>query len=246
MTGGEPDDRRSGEPAGYSVGGPTWTGKPGAHRTVEPSEPRTGANGSLVGGQDDYLAGEPNRPSTGGPGEHRVAAPSGHRVAEPGGYPAVEPSGDWAREPMGGPMVAVAPVVKASGWWALGAPALVGGVAVAAAVLVHFHDPHVQGSYGVCPFYALTGWWCPGCGGLRAMHNLTEGRILDAVHSNAFLLPLILGFTLWWGDWMVRRWRGRPGRSFTMSRTTLAIVLTLLAAFTVLRNTPWGAWLAPV
>jgi len=138
------------------------------------------------------------------------------------------------------------PVEKPSGWRALGVPTLVAGVSVAAVALVHFHDPHAQGSYGICPFYALTGWWCPGCGGLRAMHNLTEGRILDSVHSNIFLLPLILGFTLWWGDWVVRRWRGRPARPFAMSRTTLAIVLTLLAVFTVLRNTPWGAWLAPV
>jgi hypothetical protein len=190
--------------------------------------------------------GGPDGRGFGEPGEHRVAALRGHRVGEAGEYRAAEPSRDREGELMGGPTAVVGTVEKISGWRALGAPTLVGGVAVAAAALVHFHDPHVQGSYGVCPFYALTGWWCPGCGGLRAMHNLTEGRILDAVHSNAFLLPLVLGFTLWWGDWMVRRRRGRPGRSFTMSRTTLAIVLTLLAVFTVLRNTPWGAWLAPV
>jgi hypothetical protein len=133
-----------------------------------------------------------------------------------------------------------------SGWRGLGTPAVVGGVALAAAAVVHFYDPHVQGSYGICPFYALTGWWCPGCGGLRGMHDLTEGHVLDAVHSNIFLLPLIAGFSLWWCDWVVRRWRGVPGRRLGMSRTTLCIILALLAVFTVVRNTPWGGWLAPV
>ncbi len=138
------------------------------------------------------------------------------------------------------------PTESPSGWRALGLPTLVGGVAVAAAALVHFHDPHSQGSYGICPFYALTGWWCPGCGGLRAMHDLTEGRIVDAVHSNIFLLPLILGFSLWWGDWVVRRWRGLSPRPFSMSRITLIVLVVLLTAFTVLRNTSWGTWLTPV
>ena len=47
-------------------------------------------------------------------------------------------------------------------------PALVGAVGVAAAALLHFRDPHGTGSYGFCPFLALTGKPCPGCGGLRA------------------------------------------------------------------------------
>jgi hypothetical protein len=157
------------------------------------------------------------------------------------GFPAVpnegRPEEHWAT---GGP------AENPSGWRALGRPLLVAGVAVAAAALVHVHDPHVQGSYGICPFYALTGWWCPGCGGLRAMHDLTQGRVLDAVHSNLFLLPLILGFSMWWVNWSLRRWRGLPTCPFTMSRTTLCIVLAALAVFTVLRNTPWGTWLTPV
>ncbi len=140
----------------------------------------------------------------------------------------------------------VLPIAVPSGWRGLGTPAVIGGAAVAAAALVHFYDPHVTGSYGICPFYALTGWWCPGCGGLRGMHDLTEGHVLDAVHSNVFLLPLVVGFSVWWCEWVVRRWRGVPGRSWAMSRTTLCVILVLLTVFTVVRNTPWGSWLAPV
>lgn len=134
------------------------------------------------------------------------------------------------------------------GWRGLGQPALVAGGAAAVVALLHFRDPHVPGSYSICPFYALTGWWCPGCGGLRAVHNLTDGRILDAVHSNVLLVPLLIGFVVWLGHWAVRNWRGQPGRPFPFSigRTQLVVILALFTVFTVFRNTPWGTWLAPV
>ncbi|WP_280364045.1 DUF2752 domain-containing protein [Nocardia wallacei] len=134
------------------------------------------------------------------------------------------------------------------GWRGLGQPALVAAGAAAVVALLHFRDPHVPGSYSICPFYALTGWWCPGCGGLRAVHNLTDGRFLDAVHSNVLLVPLLVGFVLWLGHWAVRNWRGQPGRAFPFSigRTQLVVILGLFTAFTVFRNTPWGTWLAPV
>ncbi len=134
-----------------------------------------------------------------------------------------------------------------TGWRTAGLPLLVAGAAAGAAIVLHFRDPHAHGSYGLCPFYALTGWWCPGCGGLRAMHNLTEGRVLDAVHSNIFLLPLLLTVLLWWGSWAAGRWRGRPGTAFpfTLGRRGQGVLIGALVIFTVARNTPMGTWLAP-
>ena len=140
------------------------------------------------------------------------------------------------------------PTETRSGGRALALPLLVAGSAAAAMTVLHFRDPHDSGSYGYCPFYELTGWWCPGCGGLRGMHNLTEGRLLDAVHGNVLLLPLLVGFVLWWADWAVRRWRGHDVRPFPFAirRAGVWIVLGGILAFTVVRNTPWGTWLTPV
>lgn len=67
----------------------------------------------------------------------------------------------------------------------LAAPVGVAAVAVTAAAVLHFRDPHSAGSYGVCPMYALTGLWCPACGGLRAVNDLTNLDIGAAVSSNA-------------------------------------------------------------
>ncbi len=113
---------------------------------------------------------------------------------------------------------------------------------------LHLRDPHASGSWGLCPS-AMLGFWCPGCGGLRAVNDLTDLRLADAASSNVVLIvamPLLI-FLL--GRWTVDRWRGV--RRLPLSRARLLLlgwtVLPLLAVFTVLRNTsvPLGPWLAP-
>ncbi|WP_067703978.1 DUF2752 domain-containing protein [Nocardia jejuensis] len=133
-------------------------------------------------------------------------------------------------------------------WLSLGLPLLTGGVVAGGLALLHLRDPHREGSWGLCPFYELTGYWCPGCGGLRGLHNLTDGRILDAIHSNILLVPLLLGFLVWWGNWILTGWRGQPIPRLpkVLPRSALWITLAFLVVYTVFRNTPWGTWLAPV
>ncbi|MBF6545846.1 DUF2752 domain-containing protein [Nocardia brasiliensis] len=133
-----------------------------------------------------------------------------------------------------------------SGWRGVGVPLLVAGVGVGLGALLHVRDPHVEGSYGVCPVYALTGYWCPGCGGMRAIHNLTDGNLLDSLHSNLLAIPLVLAFALWVGDWARQAWRGQKMRLPSINRVTMWTFFALLTAYTVLRNTPWGTWFTPV
>ncbi|MRH90459.1 DUF2752 domain-containing protein [Nocardia sp. SYP-A9097] len=134
-------------------------------------------------------------------------------------------------------------------WLSAGLPLLVGGAVAGGLALLHFRDPHEQGSYGICPFKELTGWWCPGCGGLRGLHNLTEGHVLDAIHSNILLFPLLLGFLAWWGTWLVRGFQGKatpPRLPQVLPKPAMWVTMAFLLLYTVLRNTPWGTWLAPV
>lgn len=125
-----------------------------------------------------------------------------------------------------------------------GPVAIAAGVAVAAAVL-HVRDPHVAGAYGVCPTYALTGLWCPACGGLRAVHHLTNFDIGAAVGSNMLVVPVLVAAVIVWIRWVVRRWQGSRGRLLTIRPSATVAVVFILVAFTVIRNTPWGSWLAP-
>jgi hypothetical protein len=124
-------------------------------------------------------------------------------------------------------------------------PVLVIGGLAAVTLALRLRDPHEHGAWGFCPSAAL-GIYCPGCGGLRAVNDLTHGDVAAAASSNlAFVVALpfiVVGLLLW----ALGRWRGRPYRVPMSVITPVAYgSLALLAAFTVLRNLPAGSWLAP-
>lgn len=116
----------------------------------------------------------------------------------------------------------------------------------AATVAIHLRDPHRSGSWGLCPSAAL-GVWCPGCGGLRAVHDLTHLRVLDAASSNLLLVVAVPVVLVQLGRWTLDGWTGRVraplGRHLDVVLSVVGLVS--LAAFTVLRNLPPGSWLAP-
>jgi hypothetical protein len=78
------------------------------------------------------------------------------------------------------------------------------------------------------------------------MHNLTDGHVIDSLHSNVLAVPLVLGFVLLICDWTVRAWRGQRMRLPRIERSTMWVLLALFAVYSVVRNTPWGTWLTPV
>ena len=78
----------------------------------------------------------------------------------------------------------------------LGAFAAGTGIAAAAALVVALRDPNSSGSYPTCPLLAVTGLWCPACGGLRALHALTHGDLATAMARNPLILVFV-GFALW-------------------------------------------------
>lgn len=68
-------------------------------------------------------------------------------------------------------------------------------LALAAGVVYYLYDPAASGFFPQCPFRALTGWECPGCGSQRAVHCLLHGDFPGALRQNALLvlsLPLLL------------------------------------------------------
>ena len=124
-------------------------------------------------------------------------------------------------------------------WLALAA------VAVLAAVwLLRMFDPNAAGSpFPPCPFRAITGLFCPGCGITRALHALVHFDLARALAMNAMLvlsLPLLAVMVL----------QGYTGRTL-LPRAAARVVfdgrwwIAAMAAFGVLRNVPAFAWLAP-
>ncbi|WP_205474599.1 DUF2752 domain-containing protein [Nocardioides sp. SYSU D00038] len=147
--------------------------------------------------------------------------------------------------PPAAPAPATAPPGPRARWDRVRGPALtIGGLALAT-VALHLRDPHEQGSWGLCPSAAL-GLSCPGCGGLRAVNDLTHGRVLDAASSNLLLVVLLPFAVAGLGLWFLDRWHGRRRRVPPALRVPLAVgAVAVVLAFTVLRNLAAGAWLAP-
>lgn len=118
---------------------------------------------------------------------------------------------------------------------ALGTGALLTG----ALAYIGLADPHRPGFiFPGCPFRALTGWDCPGCGGLRMTHDLLHGDLAAAATDNVFAL---IGLPLL-AVWLLVRWRrGQPLMPPAATVTFIALVVT----WTVMRNWP-GFPLVPI
>ncbi len=60
-------------------------------------------------------------------------------------------------------------------------------------IILFFFDPLKVSFYPHCPFFMLTGYKCPGCGSLRALHALLHGKVLLAWRFNpALIIGLLL------------------------------------------------------
>ncbi|MBC7640256.1 MAG: DUF2752 domain-containing protein [Rhodoferax sp.] len=124
------------------------------------------------------------------------------------------------------------------------APLAVLAAAGAALAYVGAVDPERPGHYPGCPFLLVTGWFCPGCGSLRALHALAHGDLTTAVARNP-LAVCAVGVLPWvWLQWL------RHGRSSRSTPTVVpaSVVWGVVAAvslFGVLRNLPALTVLAP-
>lgn len=111
--------------------------------------------------------------------------------------------------------------------------------ATAGAVAVGYSNPTTAGFFPVCPFHALTGLNCPGCGLTRGFYALLHADVLTALQFN-----LMLPFYLFFFSYLfvslalvLLRGRGLAFPAFTPRPVYGFLILTLL--FTVARNLPF-------
>ncbi len=116
---------------------------------------------------------------------------------------------------------------------------------LAAAATLFAVDPNEPGHYPTCPFLATTGWYCPGCGALRGIHDLLHGDLAGAIARNPMTVIAVPYLVLAWITWVLRT-TGRPApRSTSLPPWTIWLLLGLVIAFGVLRNLPGWDWLSP-
>ena len=116
-------------------------------------------------------------------------------------------------------------------------------VTVATAALLFAFDPAATWWFPSCPIHALTGWLCPFCGSLRAVHALLHGAPLVALELNPLTtVGLVAVLVAHLHDTVCPAGGSSPGpapvtqferlNGFCFSARGLAI----LAAFALLRN----------
>ncbi|MGC4173729.1 DUF2752 domain-containing protein [Demequina sp.] len=120
-------------------------------------------------------------------------------------------------------------------------------VALASATAyTYVRNPFETGAFPVCLLYAGTGIYCPGCGGLRAVHQLLHGDVAGALSLNALAIVVIIPVTLvalvWWGGNTV----GLNWRAPRFHPAVYWALVGLVAGFWLLRNIgPFATYLAP-
>ncbi len=119
-------------------------------------------------------------------------------------------------------------------WWGMA----VAAIAVAAVLLRDF-DPATSGIFPPCPVRYLTGWYCPGCGSLRAIHQLLHGHVWAAWAMNplTFVLLPFLAYGLVSHALFEIRGRGLP-QPYLPAVWIRALCAAILL-FGIVRNLPF-------
>ena len=123
-------------------------------------------------------------------------------------------------------------------------PVAVGAASVAATATVALVDPNEAGHYPTCPFLAMTGWSCPGCGTLRAVHALTRGDLVGAIDLNVLTVAVLPVLVAGWIGWL-RFGLGRRSTMPDLPTWAAPLLAVVVPVFWLVRNLPFGSALAP-
>jgi hypothetical protein len=98
------------------------------------------------------------------------------------------------------------------------------------ALLLALFDPVLAPFFPTCPFHALTGLHCPGCGSTRALHALFTGHPLQAAGFNVLAVlavPAVLFILI------------RRPSSHQVRQVWIVTFLIVVILFGIVRNIPW-------
>ena len=110
-------------------------------------------------------------------------------------------------------------------------------LATAAALVLFCFDPRQYQFYPLCIFHKTTGLLCPGCGALRATHQLLHGHLAAAFHFNPMLVAS-LPFASWFGARFAWQQTRPQPLSLGLRPAWLWLMLAAVLVVSVLRNVP--------
>ena len=110
---------------------------------------------------------------------------------------------------------------------------------LAASVYAFVFEPGKNGIFPFCPFRALTGFACPGCGATRALHQLLHGNVNAAFKLNPLFLiglPFLLAVLVRHTSFTMR---GQVPRGNVLPASVIYGLFFVILTFWIFRNTPF-------
>ena len=112
-------------------------------------------------------------------------------------------------------------------------------VSVLSLGFVYFYFNYSPSDYSIfpkCPFYSITGFYCPGCGSQRAIHSLLHGHIFEGLKHNFLILLLTLVLVYDAIVYVLKNNYGKDIKNLLHKSKTTKFILYAVIVFWILRN----------
>jgi hypothetical protein len=111
--------------------------------------------------------------------------------------------------------------------------------AITGIALLRLFDPAHSFVFPPCPLHYFTGFYCPGCGSLRAMHALLHGDLRQAWAMNALTVILLPFICYGLVSEIHRHFRGRPLPGTMVPANWIRVLCVVIVLFGIARNLPF-------
>ncbi len=108
----------------------------------------------------------------------------------------------------------------------------------AATVMLSAFDPATSGVFPPCPLRYLTGWYCPGCGSLRALHQFLHGNLRAAWALNPLTVVLLPFLAYGTASYALFEIRGRYLPRLFLPAIWIRALCAIIILFGIVRNIP--------
>jgi hypothetical protein len=96
-----------------------------------------------------------------------------------------------------------------------------------------------------CPFHALTGLYCPGCGSTRALHHLLNFEFVTALKCNFLAVAMLPYLLALFGMKAMRRLRVWRGPELELPVNWAWLLTAVVIAWWIVRNLPFAMFVIP-
>ncbi|WP_407690111.1 DUF2752 domain-containing protein [Rubrobacter aplysinae] len=104
--------------------------------------------------------------------------------------------------------------------------------------VLYLVNPTNSNLFPRCPFLAMTGCYCPGCGSLRAIHQLARGELVAALGLNPMMVLSVPFIAYYFTSQLKLTFFGQSLRRFFIQPVFIWSLLLIILVYWILRNIP--------